>query len=492
MSHTNTGSNSHKNTGYNNHTNYSNYNQSGYNNHKNTGGYTQSGYNNHANYGNHTNYNNYLCYTQSGGYTQSGYNNHTNYSNYNQSGYNNHKNTGGYAQSGSNTHSNTGYSNHIDKNLNVIPENISKLDKNILFYYKDNIILSWPVIANMGKPISATGVTFGEDYSLCGITENNTYLIKGGMRGISVQYWNSSGIKQSGRTFDTYVDTTANGTNITNFTNFINNIPANSYIAIYTADNFARSATTFPPIKAILNSLGFGNNSINKISTDSPSRSAFVGIVKKGGSVLAEQATNYTIPAGGTSSAPVATGVVSVSAVLPVNSGQTITYTIQAAYKEINGNYGAWETVGTTTTTTFTYNLSKYSTGFIKFRIIASDGIESSAAYTEIASECRILKYTAPADWASTSSGTILYANDWNYYINQVNTFLKLYDNTNLGIENTSVGSIPNKNDVNTIVNKLNTTTSTLGKTNIDLQINSENEFKASDFNILKNWLKSI
>lgn len=463
MSHTNTGSNSHTNTGYNNHTN--------------TGGYSQSGYNNHSNYGNHTNYDNYRCYSQSGGYTQSGYNNHTNYTN--------------YSQSGSNTHSNTGYSNHIDKNLNVIPENVSKLDKNILFYYKDNIILSWPAIANMGKPISATGSTWGVDASICGITENNTYLIQGG-RGITVQYWNSSGIKQSGRSFDTFADTTADGGNITNFKNFINSIPANSYIAMHTYDSFAHSATTFNSIKSFLNSLGFGTNSINRINANSPSRSAFVGIFKKGGSVLAEQFTNYTIPAGGTSSAPEVKGIVSVSSILPVNSGQTITYTIQAAYKEINGNYGAWETVGTTTTTTFTYNLSKYSTGFIKFRIIASDGIESSSAYTEIASECRILKYTAPADWTSTASGTILYANDWNYYLNQVNAFLQLYDNTSLGIANASGGSIPNKNDVNTIVNKLNTTSSALGKSNINLNINSENEFKASDFNILKNWLKSI
>ena len=547
MSHNNSGGNSHKNTGYLNHTNYTNhsnsgsghvdytdYNQSGYNNHVNNDTHTnysnyncyrqsnvhtdtgymnhtdytnhrnvvnghtnytnhnKTGYNDHSNYGNHTNYDNYKCYSQSGGYTQSGYNNHTDYTNYLQSTYTNHNDYSNHNESGYNNHTNTGYSNHVDQNLNIVPENVGNFNPVKSFYYKDTITINWNAIPNIGKTISVQSACYGDtNIDLTGIRENNV-IVQRPARGLFSYYWDSNGGRCKGGSWDTYGD---NGdTKLNEFKSFINLIPNGSYVAIGTSDTPANKNNS-SAVHSFIKSLGF-STSMNKLEPENIVHDSFSLIYKKGSGVLAEESANATIPNGGTTAA---LGEVKnstcVSYVMQVNSGQKIKYTVQYAFKEITSDsYGSWIEIDTTESTSINFNLSSLNSGFVKFRIIANDGIENSAMYTESSIECRILKYTAPSNWNSPTNGSIIYASDWNKLIDETDKFLTAYNETTSGITHVvPKETVMSKKHVDDLCNTINPTASTLGKQLITNDVVSKSTtIKVEHIKKIQDWLKNI
>lgn len=447
MKHKNTGSVSHKNTGYNNHTNT-------YGNHTNV--YNQLSYeqylNHKENYGNYNDYNDYVDYGDS--YGEYGNfremideivleelvvnKNSTRYGNYSQ---NSHSQST-YNQSGSfhtntgyNNHSNTGYTNHININENVEPTVIGPIKDWTSAYYKDTIKIYWEKATDNNKCISVISSGYGDNNaSQVGIYENNVRKITF-VRGITISYWDNLGVYKGYSSKDTYTDINY----FNQLKDYYNNIPNNSIVAIGMFDAIAKDQDV-NTIKNWLTSIG-----INSANVLEGNRSAFAYILKKGGSILSQQSHRY-------GANPTNTGTCSAKYTIPnVNSSQTITYTLQYAFKAITSeSFGAWTDITKTETNTVDYSLENHTNGFIKFRIIASDGVENSSQWKE-SKEVRVLKYNKP----NLNIDEIIKAKD----INSVDLELEKL-NTAIGLQsnplNATTEKYATKNDITLLRNKIN------------------------------------
>ena len=450
MKHKNTGSIGHKNTGYNNHTNT-------YGNHTDT--YNKLAYNQYRNH--NENYNNYYNYSQSG-YGEYGdshrflieeilENKEQNkrsvlrYGDYKQNIYTQST----YTQSGSkhvntgeNTHSNTGYTNHVDINENVEPSIVGPVKDWTSAYYKDTISFSWSPATDNNKCISVVSASYNDtNTSSVGIFENN--IKKSSIpRGITIAYWNSSGVYQGALSKDTYEDINL----LNDIKTYYSNIPNNSIICMGTYDAISLDDAGINTIKAWLTSLG-----ITTANTLDGIRSAFSCIIKKGVNVLSQQVHRY-------GSNPVSVGCCSSKYTIPnVSSGQTITYILEYAFKGIGqSSFGTWTRIGTTTSTNYSYNLSNHTNGIIKFRLLSNDGVENATQWRE-SKEIRILKYTRPTLTLSDAiKATEVKTIDLE--IEKLNTATGL---TNSPL-NITIGNKPLKTDITSLRTKINNINRTL------------------------------
>ena len=162
--------------------------------------------------------------------------------------------------------------------------------------------------------------------------------------------------------------------------------------------------------------------------------------------------------------------------------------------KITSDSYGSWIEIDTTESTSINFNLSSLNSGFVKFRIIANDGIENSAIYTESSIECRILKYTAPSNWNSPTNGSIIYASDWNKLIDETDKFLTAYNETTSGITHVvPKETVMSKKHVDDLCNAINPTASTLGKQLITNDVVSKSTtIKVEHIKKIQDWLKNI
>ena len=511
MKHINTGSVGHTNTGYVDHNNT-------YGNHVNT-------YSNHTNtYGNHSNYNysqgrvkythlsdkeielinaeynpsedidysiytnpdyeimplsnfSYGAYNQYGRHTNTGAS-HTNtgsgtpnYKQYTQSG-SGDSNYKQYTQSGYSNHNNTGYTNHINTNINKEPTPISEINLGTFAYYKDTIKLIWQKATDNNKCISCVSASYGVDQTNTGIFEQGTKKVQC-IRGTTIGYWDSNGIWKGYISKDTYSSIGL----ISELQTYFNSIPNGSFVAFASYDSLFPTNDDLATYRNFLSAYGF-----TKTRTIEGTRSAFAGILKKGTGVLSENVHRYGIN-------PVNAGMISAHYTIPnVPSGQTMKYIIEYAFRAVGqSSYGSWTKIGETTSLEYSYNLANHGNGFIKFRIIASDGVESSTLYTE-SKEVRILKYTAPS-MPTTNKGDLIKASDFNTIIVEIN---KLAEAT--GTSKTSLQIVPGDIILKSHANELNEKHSILNDiVKKDKKIIDVNGLvKATDVQNLKDWLKKI
>ena len=477
MKHKNTGSIAHKNTGYNNHTNtYNNhtnnykqvYNQYGNykENYYNYSEYSQSSYSDYSafrgiisdiikedfsinknalRYGNHgQNYYSQSSYTQSGSGT-------SNYKQYIQSGYNNH--------------TNAGYTNHIDINENVEPSVIGTVKDWTSAYYKDSLNIIWEKATDNNKCISVLSASYGDiNETSVGIFENN--IKKSSIsRGITIAYWNTSGVYQGALSKDTYEDINL----LNDIKNYYNNIANGSIIVIGSYDAIG-SDENVATVKTWLTSIGVSSASVLE-----GTRSAFACILNKGTGILSQQSYRYGL---GPTTAGCCTAKYTIH---NVSSSQTITYILEYAFKGINDSaYGNWTRLGNTTSTSYFYNLSNHTNGFIKFRIIANDGVENSLQWKE-SKEVRVLKYQKPIISIDEKIKAID-VKTVDLEIEKLNTAI---GTTNNNLDITYDKIIP-KNDIVSLRNKINNINRTLalgelGDKNVDII------YKADIENIKKN-----
>lgn len=502
MKHTNTGSQAHNNTGYTNHTNT-------YGNHTNT-------YANHTNtYGNHTNYTrsyyhlgfkneydpyediDYSIYEDRTSDNQimprgtSSYGDYSNYKQHTNTGAA-HKNTGSgspanyqkytqsgsgdsnyvkYTQSGYNNHTNTGYSNHINTNVNKEPTAASNINLGTFAYYKDTVKLVWQAATDNNKCISVISVSSGSS-GTAGIYEQGTLKI-GATRGTTIGYWNTNGVWAGSQIQDTY----GNIGLISNLQTYYNLIPNGSFVAFATQDAIFPDQNSMATYQNFLKAYGF-----TKTAQLDGHRSAFAGILKKGTGVLSETAHRY-----GTN--PVSAGTVSAQYTIPnVPSGQTMKYIIEYAFKGIGqSSYGSWTKITEVTSLEYSYSLANHGNGFIKFRILASDGVESATSYVE-SKEIRILKYTAPA-LTTTSQGEKATAADFNTIIVEINKLAEATGTTRSSLT-VAPGNIIRKTEATEVNSKQSEINAITKKASA--QINVDDTLKAATVQNIKNWLKEI
>ena len=307
-------------------------------------------------------------------------------------------------------HTNTGYTDHLNTNTNTQPSNVSGFKPNSAVYYKTTVNLTWNK-ATDDKCISVISSSYGDkNAGSVGIYEYNTKKVTLG-RGISIGCWNADGNWNSGMTKDTYTDAGL----INTIKSHIDSLANGSYIAIGTWDAILQT-DDLSAFKTFLTGYGFKSHTVLE-----GARSCFAGIFKKGSGVLSEQSHRYGIT-------PTTPGSVSAQHTIAGLGNQTITYVIQYAFKPVGGAYGAWTNAGTTTSLSFSYSLASHGSGYIKFRVIANDGMENSPQYVE-SSELRILKYNAPSWKNNISAGeniTAAAVNEVTVEINNISTGLGL------------------------------------------------------------------
>lgn len=500
MKHTNTGSQAHNNTGYVNHTNtYANHSNV-YANHTNTYGNHNNYYYRHLNaeneydpyedidysiyedrsaeisprFGGSSSYGDYSQYyrhTNTGAvHKNTGSGNPQNYQQYTQQG-SGASNYNQYTQSGYSNHTNTGYSNHINTNVNKEPTAASNINLGTFAYYKDTVKLVWQAATDNNKCISVISVSSGSS-GTAGIYEQGTLKI-GATRGTTIGYWNTNGVWAGSQIQDTY----GNIGLISNLQTYYNSIPNGSFVAFATQDAIFPDQNSMATYQNFLKAYGF-----TKTAQLDGHRSAFAGILKKGTGVLSETAHRY-----GTN--PVSAGTVSAQYTIPnVPSGQTMKYIIEYAFKGIGqSSYGSWTKITEITSLEYSYSLANHGNGFIKFRILASDGVESATSYVE-SKEIRILKYTAP-NLDTTSKDGKATAAEFNTIIVEINKLAEAAGTTRSSLT-VAPGNIIRKTEATEVNSKQSEINAITKKTSA--QINVDDTLKAATVQNIKNWLKEI
>ena len=421
-----------------------------------------------------TGYNQYGCYTCYTEKTTNYYNNHNQYfqenvysqvaGTYNQKAEVPHQNTV------LSQHKNTGYTDHINTNTNTQPGNVSGFKPNSAVYYKTTVNLTWNK-ATDDKCISVISSSYGDkNAGSVGIYEYNTKKVTLG-RGVSIGCWNADGNWNSGMTKDTYT----NSGLINDLKNHINSLANGSYIAIGTWDAILQT-DDLSAFKTFLTGYGFKSHTALE-----GARSCFAGIFKKGSGVLNEQSHRYGIT-------PTTPGSASAQHTIAGLGNQTITYTIQYAFKPVGGAYGAWTNIGSTTSLSYSYSLSAHGNGHIKFRIIANDGMENSPQYVE-SSELRVLKYNAPSWKNNVSAGANVTAAAMNEVTVEINNV-----STALGLGNSSLrfnaGDIVKITQIQELRQKINAIATATQKT--ALSDSNTGVFYAADINNIKKFINEI
>lgn len=507
MTHKNYGGIGHTNTGYNNHNNTGGYSQSG--------GYAQSGYSNghyqaygdyHQSYHNHSNYTKHDQYSECANrqiykspnriknkkkfnlniqlfriinynrHSNSGYaNNHTqNYRDYHQSYHNhtnyyNHTNYGNHTNTGGNGHNNTGYTNHVNTNTNVAPGNVSNVSKGAAIYYKDSAQLSWTAAVDNNKVISVVSRNTGAGgHGDNGIWEN-TVKKQEAVRSWAAAYWEPNGTFGGSIGCDVY----GNASQGPVFENWLRNVHDNYPNRIVAILGFDEPYTNATGIINLLKSWGYSS-----LNNADGSHFVFVGIQKNHVGILAQQ----TVRRYGTGDVRSA----SCSYIMEgVNSGQTISYYIDYAFKPIGGTYGEWTRIGTTTANNYSYNLSEHTNGHIKFRVLSTDGVENGSAWVE-SDEVRVLKYTAPSSWGTQEKIT---ASDFESLKIEINKLAGAVG-TESATGDTTQGNLVTKAMITDFRNKIKLIAPEISKTaptdsNLDI-------IRKADIDNLKNWLKEV
>lgn len=367
-------------------------------------------------------------------------------------------------------HNNTGYTDHINTNTNTQPSNISGFKPNSAVYYKTTVNLTWNK-ATDDKCISVISASYGDkNAGKVGIFEYNTKKVTLG-RGVSIGCWNANGTWNSGITKDTYT----NANLLNDIKNHINSLANGCYIAIGTWDAVLQ-AENLSEFKTFLTGYGFKSHSVLE-----GSRSCFAGIFKKGTGALSEQSYRY-----GTT--PTSSGSVSAQYTIAGLGTQTITYTVQYAFKPAGGSYGAWTNAGTTTSLSLSYSLASHGSGYIKFRVIANDGMENSPQYVE-SQELRVLKYNAPNWVHNTNKDNIITAaamNEVTVEINKLSTALEL-GNSNLRF---NAGDIVKQTQIRELREKINSIANVIKKS----AVNDSNVgiLYSADINNIKKFINEI
>ena len=506
MKHTNTGSISHTNTGYTNHVNTYENHANVYANHTNTYGNHSDyrhlnskndidedidysiyedidysiyedltydiqmfGFGGSSSYGDYRDY--YNAHHNSGSYhTNTGSGNPLNYKQYTQSG-SGPDNYQKYTQSGYNNHNNSGYSNHINTNVNKEPTAASNINLGTFAYYKDTVKLVWQAATDNNKCISVISASFGSPGD-AGIYEQGNIKVGVG-RGTTIGYWNSNGVWVGAQHQDTYNDINT----ISSLQTYYNGIPNGSFVAFATQDAIFPDQNSMATYQNFLKAYGF-----TKTAQLDGHRSAFAGILKKGTGVLSEAAHRY-----GTN--PVSAGTVSAQYTIPnVPSGQTMKYIIEYAFKGIGqSSYGSWTKITEITSLEYSYSLANHGNGFIKFRILASDGVESATSYAE-SKEIRILKYTAPSLSATSKDGKATAA-EFNTIIVEINKLAEAAGTTKSSLT-VAPGNIIRKTEATEVNSKQSEINAITKKASA--QINVDDTLKAATVQNIKNWLKEI
>ena len=367
-------------------------------------------------------------------------------------------------------HKNTGYTDHLNTNTNTQPSNVSGFKPNSAVYYKTTVNLTWNK-ATDDKCISVISSSYGDkNAGSVGIYEYNTKKVTLG-RGVSIGCWNADGNWNSGMTKDTYTDAGL----INTIKSHIDSLANGSYIAIGTWDAILQTddLTVF---KTFLTGYGFKSHTVLE-----GARSCFAGIFKKGSGVLSEQSHRYGIT-------PATPGSVSAQHTIAGLGNQTITYVIQYAFKPVGGTYGAWTNAGTTTSLSFSYSLASHGSGYIKFRVIANDGMENSPQYVE-SSELRILKYNAPSWKNNISTGANITAAAINEVTVEINNI-----STGLGLGTSSLrfnaGDVVKITQIQELRQKINAIATVTKKT--ALSDSNTGILYATDINNIKKFINEI
>ena len=376
-----------------------------------------------------------------------------------------HQNTSSYQ------HGNTGYTDHINTTTNTQPSNVNGFKPTTRSaYYKTTVNLTWTK-ATDDKCISVISASYGDkNIGRAGIYEYATMKIDA-TRGISIGCWNVDGVWNNGMTKDTYGDISL----IDDLKSYINSLSSGSYIAIGTEDAI-ESDQNLPQFKEFLSSYGFKTQSVME-----GTRSCFAGIFKKDAEVLDEQSYRY-----GTD--PFTAGSVSAQHTILGSGTQTITYIIQYSFKPIGGSYGAWTDAGSTTSLTYAYSLASHTSGRIKFRVIANDGMESSPEYME-SSELRVLKYNAP-DWVHNTNreniATAASMGEITLEINKLSTELEL-GNSSLKFD---TESMVHKTQIQHLREKINAIATVIEKN----PLNDDNTdfLYSEDVNNIKKFIEEV
>ena len=272
-------------------------------------------------------------------------------------------------------------------------------------------------------------------------------------------------------TKDTYTDAGL----INTIKSHIDSLANGSYIAIGTWDAILQT-DDLSAFKTFLTGYGFKSHTALE-----GARSCFAGIFKKGSGVLSEQSHRYGIT-------PTTPGSVSAQHTIAGLGNQTITYTIQYAFKPVGGAYGAWTNAGTTTSLSLSYSLASHGSGYIKFRVIANDGMENSPQYVE-SSELRILKYNAPSWKNNISAGANITAAAINEVTVEINNI-----STGLGLGTSSLrfnaGDVVKITQIQELRQKINAIATVTKKT--ALSDSNTGILYATDINNIKKFINEI